>query len=75
MYVFVRRRSHVLEFNWFVAQVFYSYDAELHFVHKNDKDQLAVIGVLYSIGEADPFIANVSTLSLSKFIDIIIEAV
>ncbi|PWA59161.1 alpha carbonic anhydrase 3 [Artemisia annua] len=34
------------------------YDAELHFVHSNDKDQLAVIGVLYTVGEADPFIEN-----------------
>ncbi|XP_071699398.1 alpha carbonic anhydrase 4-like [Rutidosis leptorrhynchoides] len=34
------------------------YDAELHFVHKNDAGQLAVVGVLYEVGDADPFLAN-----------------
>ncbi|XP_076909523.1 alpha carbonic anhydrase 4-like [Bidens hawaiensis] len=43
------------------------YDAEIHFVHKNDKDQLAVVGVLYAIGEPDPFIEK---LSESKFKEI-----
>ncbi|KAI7755135.1 hypothetical protein M8C21_026005, partial [Ambrosia artemisiifolia] len=43
------------------------YDAEIHFVHSNDKDQKAVIGVLYTIGEPDPFIQN---LSESKFKEI-----
>ncbi|KAI7731119.1 hypothetical protein M8C21_011355, partial [Ambrosia artemisiifolia] len=40
------------------------YDAELHFVHSNDQKQLAVIGVLYKIGESDPFIEKMSE---SKF--------
>ncbi|XP_076881641.1 alpha carbonic anhydrase 4-like [Bidens hawaiensis] len=43
------------------------YDAEIHFVHSNDKYQLAVVGVLYAIGEPDPFIGK---LSESKFKEI-----
>ncbi|XP_071688281.1 alpha carbonic anhydrase 4-like [Rutidosis leptorrhynchoides] len=34
------------------------YDAELHYVHKNEKDQLAVVGILYEVGDSDPFLEN-----------------
>ncbi|KAJ0566807.1 putative carbonic anhydrase [Helianthus annuus] len=40
------------------------YDAELHFVHSNDHKQLAVIGVLFEIGESDSFIEK---MTASKF--------
>ncbi|KAI3787064.1 hypothetical protein L1987_41248 [Smallanthus sonchifolius] len=40
------------------------YDAELHFVHSNDQKQLAVIGVLFEVGETDPFIEKMTE---SKF--------
>ncbi|KAL8191757.1 hypothetical protein R6Q57_028488 [Mikania cordata] len=43
------------------------YDAELHFVHSNEKDQKAVIGVLFAVGESDPFIEQ---LPDSKFKEI-----
>jgi carbonic anhydrase len=29
------------------------YDAEVHFVHINDRDELLVVGVLYRLGDAD----------------------
>nr|XP_043620180.1 alpha carbonic anhydrase 4-like [Erigeron canadensis] len=35
------------------------YDAELHFVHSNENDQKAVLGLLYAVGESDPFIKDV----------------
>ncbi|KAJ0797923.1 putative carbonic anhydrase [Helianthus annuus] len=40
------------------------HDAEIHFVHIDGNDQKAVIGYLYTIGKADPFIEKLSESKL-----------
>nr|GEU39217.1 alpha carbonic anhydrase 4-like [Tanacetum cinerariifolium] len=36
------------------------FDAELHLVHRNDKEQIAVIGIFHTIGAPDPLIGNLT---------------
>lgn len=39
------------------------YEMELHLVHTNTRGDIAVIGVLYKLGAADPFLAQVIRFS------------
>ncbi|KAG6411054.1 hypothetical protein SASPL_129128 [Salvia splendens] len=39
------------------------YDLEMHMVHRNSQEKLAVIAILYDLGRSDPFLDKVGTIS------------